>query len=94
MIGVQKDNRHHVPSAGIHWEGHRIFVVFLPKMGFPGGSVVKNLPANVGNARDMGSISRSERSPGGGNGSPLQYSYRKFHGQRHLAGYSPQGCKE
>ena len=40
-------------------------------MGFPGGSVVKNLPANAG---DVGSIPGSERSPGEGNGSPLQYS--------------------
>ena len=41
-------------------------------MGFPGGSVVKNLPANAG---DMGSISGSGRFPGGGNGDGLQYSY-------------------
>ena len=40
-------------------------------MGFPGGSVVKNLPADAG---DVGSIPGSERSPGEGNGSPLQYS--------------------
>jgi len=33
--------------------------------------VVKNLPAN---AEDVGSISVSGRSPGGGNGNPLQYS--------------------
>ena len=39
--------------------------------GFPGGSVVKNLPANAG---DAGSIPGLERSPGGGNGNPLQYS--------------------
>ena len=39
---------------------------------FPGGSVVKNPPANTG---DAGSIPRSGRSPGGGNGNPLQYSY-------------------
>ena len=43
-------------------------------MGFPGGSVVKNLPANAGNAEDSGSIPRSGRSPGEGNGNPLQYS--------------------
>ena len=43
-------------------------------MGFPGGSVVKNLPANAGNAGDVGLISGSGRSPGGGNGHPLQYS--------------------
>ena len=37
--------------------------------GFPGGSVVKNLPANSG---DAGSILGSGRSPEGGNGNPLQ----------------------
>jgi len=36
--------------------------------------VVKNLPANAGDVRDMGSIPRSGRSPGGGHGNPLQYS--------------------
>ena len=35
---------------------------------------VKNLPANAGNIRDMSSISGLGRSPGGGHGSPLQYS--------------------
>ena len=39
--------------------------------GFPGGSLVKYLPANAG---DMGLIRGSGRSPGGGNGNPLQYS--------------------
>ena len=39
--------------------------------GFPGGSVVKNLPANV---RDEDLIPGSERSPGEENGNPLQYS--------------------
>ena len=43
-------------------------------MGFPGGSVVKNPPAN---ARDAGLIPRSGRSPGEGNGNPLQYSCLK-----------------
>ena len=43
-------------------------------LGFPGGTVVKNLPANAGDARDVGSIPGSGRSPGGGNGNPLQYS--------------------
>ena len=39
--------------------------------GFPGGSVVKNPPANSG---DAGSIPASGSSPGEGNGNPLQYS--------------------
>ena len=43
-------------------------------MDFPGSAVVKNLPANAGNARDMGSILGSGRSPGVGNGNPLQFS--------------------
>ena len=42
-------------------------------MGFPGGSVVKNLPANVGDVRDLDSIPGSGRSPGEGNSNPLQY---------------------
>ena len=37
--------------------------------------VVKNLPANARDARDLGSSPGSGRSPGGGNGPPLQYSY-------------------
>ena len=36
--------------------------------------VVKNPPANAGGIRDSGSIPESERSPGGGQGNPLQYS--------------------
>ena len=41
-------------------------------MGFPGGSVVENLPTNTG---DTVSIPVSRRSPGVGNGNLLQYSY-------------------
>ena len=36
--------------------------------------MVKNPPANVGDASNVGSISKSGRSPGGGYGNPLQYS--------------------
>ena len=71
-------------------------------LGFTDGSVVKNLPANTGEA---GLISGSERFPGGGNGNPLQYShlenliqkwqptpvfsFGKSHTQRNLVPYSP-----
>ena len=41
--------------------------------GFPGGTSGKP-PANLGDARDTGSIPGSRRSPGGGNGNPLEYS--------------------
>ena len=39
-----------------------------------GGTVVKNPPASAGDTRDVGSISGSGRSPGVGNGNPLQYA--------------------
>ena len=61
-------------------------------MGFPDGSVIKNLPAK---ARDTGSILVSERSPG--EGIPLDFAGTntevllpgKSHGQRSLVGCSP-----
>ena len=43
-------------------------------VGFPGGTVVKNSPANAGDIRDMGSIPGSRRYPRVENGNPLQYS--------------------
>ena len=43
--------------------------------GFPGGPVVKNPPANARESEDTGLILGSGRSPGGGHGNPLQYSY-------------------
>ena len=36
--------------------------------------MVKNLPANIGDARDVGSIPGVGRSSGEGNGNPVQYS--------------------
>ena len=46
--------------------------LLLPSQGFPGGSVIKNLPANAGDTGDVGSVPGSGSSPGG-NGNPLQY---------------------
>ena len=66
-------------------------------MGFPGGSEVKVSACNTG---DPGSISGSGRTPGEGNGNPLQDSClenpmdRESHGQKSLVGYSPWGRKE
>ena len=37
--------------------------------------VVKNLPASAGYTRDTGSVPGPGRSPGGGHGNPLQYSF-------------------
>ena len=59
--------------------------------GFPGDSVVKNVPANAG---DMGSIPGLGRSLGEGNGNPLQYSCMgNLTNRRDLMAYSPWGCK-
>ena len=60
-------------------------------MGFPGGSYGK---ASVCNAGDPGSIAGSGRSPGEGNGNPLQYSCLESHGQRSVVDYSLWGLKE
>ena len=71
-----------------------IFFIYVDTMvpqGFPGGSVVKN-PSDI--ARDAALIPGLGRSPGEGNGHPLQYSsLQNSHGQRSLAGYSPRGHK-
>ena len=61
-------------------------------LGFLDGSVVKNLPASVG---DLGSVPGLGGSPGEGIGNPLQYScLGKSCGQRNLAGHSLWGHKE
>ena len=57
--------------------------------------MVKNLPINAGDVRDVGSVPGLGRSPGEGLGNLLQYAcLENPDGQRSLAGYSPQGCKE
>ena len=64
-------------------------------IGIPYCAVVKNPPVHAGDTGDAGSIRGSGRSPGGGNGNPLQSScLENPHGQRSLAGFSPPGCKE
>ena len=56
--------------------------------------VVNNPPANAGDIRDTGLIPGSGKYPGGGIGSPRQYScLENPHGQRSLEGYSPCGHK-
>ena len=64
-----------------------IFLLFIDnfKVGFPGGSEVRNPPAN---ARDTGLIPRLGRSPG--EPTPV-FLPGESHGQRSLASYSPRG---
>ena len=57
--------------------------------------MVKNLPANAGDLRDLSLIPGLGRSPGGGYGNPLQYfCLENSHRQRSLEGYCPYGHKE
>ena len=58
---------------------------------FPGGSVVKNLPANAG---DSGLIPGSRRSLEKEMATHSNILAGKSHGQRNLVGYDPWGCKE
>ena len=46
----------------------------MTDVNFPSGAVVKNLPANAGDARDAILISELGRSPGEGNDNSLQYT--------------------
>ena len=64
-------------------------------MGFPNGSAGKEPAFNVGDTGNVGLIPGLGRSPGGGNGNPLQYScLKKSHGQRSLVCYSSKGHKD
>ena len=66
------------------------FVLSNAKLGFPGGSVVKNPPATTEDEVDTGSIPGLGRSPGRENDSSSQYScLENADGQRSLAGCSP-----
>ena len=62
--------------------------------GFEVVLVVKNSPANVGDIRDMGSICRSERCPGGGPANPLQYSCWRILWTEEPGQLRSQGWKE
>ena len=64
---------------------------YMYMYGFPGGSVSKESACN---ASDPGSIPGSGRSPGEGNGNPVQYSCLENSTDRALMGYSPWGLKE
>ena len=60
-------------------------------MGFPDGPSNKESACSAG---DAGSVAGSGRSPGGGNGNPLQYFCLGNPKEGCLAGYIPSGCKE
>ena len=58
-------------TAVIFMQTNTLCSTYIIFGGFPGGSVVKNLPASVVDTRDTGSISGSGRYPAVGSGNPL-----------------------
>ena len=79
-------------GISINWPNLNIVASPGCREGFPGGSDGKESACN---AEDQGSIPGSGRSPGEGNGNPLQYSYlENFLDRGSLVGYSPWGHKD
>ena len=78
------------PRVAHDWATEQQYLI----IGFPGGLVVKNLPANAGDTRDVGLIPGSGRSPRGGNGNLLQSSCLQNSLDRSLVGYSTGGHNE
>ena len=67
----------------------------IHKVGFPGGASGKGPACQCRRLSDMGLIPGLGKSPGGGQGNPLQYScLENPQGQRSLVGYSPWSRKE
>ena len=73
---------------GVELLGHMV------TLGFPGGTLVKNLPVNAGDVRDMGSVPGWEDPWRRKRQSTPVLLPGKSHGQRSLVGYSPWGHKE
>ena len=77
-ILVKAIGRSHRPTKTMKYNWnitkHCLSPIPYHSLGFTGGSVVKNPPANAGYLKDVGLIPGLGRSPGVGNGTPLQYS--------------------
>ena len=90
LVSVLKEEKHSLKFC------KPVFCTNIPSIwGFPGGTVVKNLPANAADKRDSDLIPGLGRSLGVGKwqSTPV-FLPGKFQGQRGLAGYSPWGRKE
>ena len=84
LLGSLFQNRHQENSSGIG--------MTLPT--FKVMTVVKNPPANAGDLRDLASIPGSGRSPGGGHGNPVQYSWWRIPWTEEQGRLQSIGCKE
>ena len=98
-ILVKATGQSHRPTKTLKYNWnitkHSLSPIPYHTLGFTGGSVVKNPPANAGYLRDVGLISGLGRSPGVGNDTPLQYSSLENPMVRGAwEGYSPWDHKE
>ena len=87
-----------VPALAPYLLNLPVYILLCASKGFPGSSVVKNLPTKAGGAGDVYFIPGSGRSPGRGHGNPLQFFFfflpGKSHKQRNLVGYKSMCNKE
>ena len=76
LLHGKRDSMKILKIISIFWKWHNVggyekrtisYARLLDFLGFPGGTVVKNLPANAGDTRDTDSMPGSGRSPGVGN---------------------------
>ena len=72
FVARHRNTSENDPALGCHFSA---FSLGSSVVCFPCGSVIKNAPAYVDGSRDAGSIPGWGRSPGRGNGNPLQYSF-------------------
>ena len=71
LIAVIRTSKTMLNTSGSKWERNLKKMVYMHTQGFSGGSAIKNLPASAG---ELNYILGPGRSPGEGNGNPLQYS--------------------
>ena len=83
-----------LPSMGSHRVGHDWSDLAAVAGASQVALVIKSLPANVGDIRVLGLITRSGRSPGGEHSTTPVFLPGESHGQRSLVGYSPRGHSE
>ena len=78
LRNLSKMHWSHLPLCSKYYTSHQLFEAVTHSLthykGFPGGSVIKNVPANAGAAGNAGSIPGLGRSPGEGTDNLLQYS--------------------
>ena len=87
MNAMHVNKQSNISKLSLNPQGRDCLLIIFsfPVLMLPGGSVVKNLPANAGGTRDVSSVPGSGRSSGGGNGTSV-FLPGESHGQRKPGG--------